>query len=98
MLVESHGSFAKARCVDCKTEVEGKWLEEKVKSGWVAKCEQPACRKKENAPSIKPDITCTLFAKSVFGESLPDRFFERLFDFRRAQALLVLGTSLVVRH
>lgn len=35
-------------------------------------------------------------AHAVFGENLPDRFFERLMDFRRAQVLLVMGTSLVV--
>lgn len=32
----------------------------------------------------------------VFGENLPERFFERLYDFRRADLLLVMGTSLVV--
>ena len=35
---------------------------------------------------------------TVFGENLPDRFFERLVDLRRAQILLVMGTSLVVRQ
>lgn len=89
MLVEAHGSFAKARCIDCKTEVDDDWLKEKVKSGVVARCEQPKCQKKSKTPSIKPDIT-------FFGENLPDRFFERLVDFRRAQVLLVMGTSLVV--
>ncbi|CCU97868.1 unnamed protein product [Malassezia sympodialis ATCC 42132] len=33
----------------------------------------------------------------VFGENLPERFFERLYDFRRADLLLVMGTSLVVQ-
>ncbi|WFC97731.1 Sir2 histone deacetylase Hst2 [Malassezia yamatoensis] len=33
----------------------------------------------------------------VFGENLPDRFFKHLSDFSRAQVLLVMGTSLVVR-
>lgn len=97
MLVEAHGSFAKARCIDCKTEVDDDWLKEKVKSGVVARCEQPKCQKKSKTPSIKPDITCTSLAHPVFGENLPDRFFERLVDFRRAQVLLVMGTSLVVR-
>ncbi|WFD46593.1 Sir2 histone deacetylase Hst2 [Malassezia furfur] len=89
MLVEAHGSFAKARCIECKTEVDDDWLKEKVMSGSVARCEQPKCQKKDQVPSIKPDIV-------FFGENLPDRFFERLMDFRRAQVLLVMGTSLVV--
>ena len=34
---------------------------------------------------------------SVFGENLPERFFERLYDLRRADLLLVMGTSLKVQ-
>lgn len=60
MLVEAHGSFAKARCIECKKQVDAQWLEDKVKSGLVARCEQPKCAKKKEPPSIKPDITCTL--------------------------------------
>ena len=57
-LVEAHGSFAKARCVECKTEVEEDWLRDKVKKGEIAQCEQEKCRKKKARPAIKPDITC----------------------------------------
>ncbi|PKI84705.1 Hst2p [Malassezia vespertilionis] len=88
-IVEAHGSFAKARCVECKKLVEPAWLEKRLKNGQVARCEQQECSSKNPAPTVKPDIT-------FFGENLPDRFFERLIDFRSAELLLVLGTSLAV--
>ncbi|WFD33621.1 Sir2 histone deacetylase Hst2 [Malassezia cuniculi] len=84
-LVEAHGSFATARCIRCKRAVEDDWLRERVKSGQVARCER--C---PDGPPVKPDIT-------FFGESLPDRFFERLRDFYNADLLLVMGTSLAVQ-
>lgn len=90
-IVEAHGSFSKARCINCKTPVSREWLEKKVKGGHVARCEQSKCQYETTlAPPIKPDIT-------FFGESLPERFFERLYDLRRANLLLVMGTSLVVQ-
>lgn len=101
-VVEAHGSFAKARCIECRTEVDQTWLREKVKSGVVARCEQHTCMRGERTPAIKPDITCAFSARNdhadypVFGESLPDRFFERIMDLYRADLLLVMGTSLVV--
>lgn len=57
-IVEAHGSFVKARCVDCKTQVDDAWLKEKVKKGMVALCEQPKCASNDKRPPIKPDITC----------------------------------------
>lgn len=97
-IVEAHGSFANARCVKCKVPVEQDWLEKKVKSGIVARCERCPSRKDLQAPPIKPDITCMYMKMitTVFGENLPERFFDRLYDFRRADLLLVMGTSLVV--
>ena len=90
-IVEAHGSFSKARCINCKTPVSREWLKMKVKGGHVARCEQSKCQYETTlAPPIKPDIT-------FFGESLPERFFERLYDLRRANLLLVMGTSLVVQ-
>lgn len=59
-IVEAHGSFVNARCIACKKEVSNEWLEEKVKAGQVARCEQIKCKEKDVAPPIKPDITCTL--------------------------------------
>ena len=90
-IVEAHGSFSKARCINCKTPVSREWLKKKVKGGHVARCEKSKCQYETTlAPPIKPDIT-------FFGESLPERFFERLYDLRRANLLLVMGTSLVVQ-
>ncbi|WFC94418.1 Sir2 histone deacetylase Hst2 [Malassezia brasiliensis] len=82
MLVEAHGSFAKARCIECKTEVDDDWLKEKVMSGSVARCEQPKCQKKDQVPSIKPDIVCTyLFNLDRVGESRSGGFLSRLDPF-----------------
>lgn len=74
MLVEAHGSFAKARCIECKTEVDDDWLKEKVMSGSVARCEQPKCQKKDQVPSIKPDIVCTWCGSCSFRRKLAGSF------------------------
>lgn len=93
MLVEAHGTFATARCTRCHRAVDNDWLRERVKSGLVARCEKAGCDWK---PPIKPDITCASLL-TVFGENLPERFFDRIPDLYRADLLLVMGTSLVVQ-
>ncbi|WFD30232.1 Sir2 histone deacetylase Hst2 [Malassezia sp. CBS 17886] len=87
-LVTAHGSFATARCVACKKEVDQTWLEQRVKAGEVARCQEDMHGGK--GPPIKPDIT-------FFGESLPEAFFMNLGDFGDADLLLVMGTSLAVQ-
>lgn len=63
-IVEAHGSFATASCVECRKKADMEMLKHKVASAEVACCE-------DCGGYIKPDIT-------FFGESLPSRFFKQL--------------------
>ncbi|KAN0059954.1 Sir2 histone deacetylase Hst2 [Thecaphora frezii] len=89
-IVEAHGSFASAACIQCRTPVEPQWMRTKVMAGEIARCESKACRKKGRPGLVKPDIV-------FFGEGLPDRFFQRIKDLRSADLLIVVGTSLQVQ-
>ncbi len=84
-IVEAHGSFGEAACIQCEAEFPIARLEELVfaETGpTVPRC--GACN-----GLVKPRIT-------FFGENLPERFFQHLPDVAQAEVLLVLGTSLAV--
>ncbi|KAI8374195.1 DHS-like NAD/FAD-binding domain-containing protein [Radiomyces spectabilis] len=83
LIVEAHGSFATASCVECKNVADPAQVKKKVLKGEVARCS--SCD-----GLIKPDIT-------FFGQNLPKRFFKRLHDFSEADLLIVIGTSLQVQ-
>ncbi|KAI9247998.1 DHS-like NAD/FAD-binding domain-containing protein [Phascolomyces articulosus] len=83
MIVEAHGSFATASCIDCHKAADNEDVRGCVKLAKVARCQ-------ECDGLIKPDIT-------FFGEGLPTRFFDRLDDFDDAELLIVIGTSLKVQ-
>lgn len=91
-IVEAHGSFATSRCIRCKEEVSQRWIKEKVTAGQVAYCPQESCQRKTGGQGglVKPDIV-------FFGEGLPDRFFACLDDLKKADLLIVVGTSLQVQ-
>eukprot|EP01111_Echinosteliopsis_oligospora_P007013 TRINITY_DN2155_c0_g1_i1.p1 TRINITY_DN2155_c0_g1~~TRINITY_DN2155_c0_g1_i1.p1 ORF type:complete len:393 (-),score=93.93 TRINITY_DN2155_c0_g1_i1:28-1206(-) len=83
-LVEAHGSFGSAHCINCLSEYSVSFVREAVFSDQVAKCTK--CD-----GLVKPDIV-------FFGESLPVRFFELLAkDFPECDMLIVMGTSLTVQ-
>jgi NAD-dependent protein deacetylase sirtuin 2 len=83
ILVESHGSFHGAHCIDCSRPAE----RDVVKSDYFAD-RIPRCF--ECGGLVKPDIV-------FFGESLPERFFHRSSeDMSECDMLLVMGTSLQV--
>jgi NAD-dependent SIR2 family protein deacetylase len=83
-LVECHGHFRTAACIDCKKVADGK----QVKDSIVQEGQVPICKHCEG--NVKPDIV-------FFGESLPDRFHRLLRqDIKKADLLLVMGTSLQV--
>lgn len=83
MLVEAHGSFHGAHCIDCRGEADS----ESVKADFFAD-HTPMCR--ECGGYVKPDIV-------FFGENLPERFFEQKnLDLPLCDMLLVMGTSLQV--
>ncbi|PWZ01685.1 NAD-dependent deacetylase sirtuin-2 [Testicularia cyperi] len=96
-IVEAHGSFASASCLQCKKQVDEQWMRDKVMQGEIARCPNPKCssstgkgKPRQSQPGlVKPDIV-------FFGEGLPERFFRCISDLRRAQLLIVLGTSLQV--
>jgi NAD-dependent SIR2 family protein deacetylase len=83
-LVECHGHFRTASCIDCHKPADGKQVKDTiVKEGKTPKC-------KRCGGNVKPDIV-------FFGESLPDRFHRLLRqDIKEADILLVMGTSLQV--
>ncbi|XP_078489170.1 NAD-dependent protein deacetylase sirtuin-2 [Ciona intestinalis] len=82
-LVEAHGTFHTAHCVQCRMEYTQDWVKDKV-----FKDEIPHCKDCEEL--VKPDIV-------FFGEPLPRRFFNlRYEDFRLCDLLIVMGTSLKV--
>lgn len=83
-LVECHGHFRTASCIDCRKSCDG----EQVKETIVAKGGIPKCSK--CGGNVKPDIV-------FFGENLPARFYALLkSDIRKADLLIILGTSLQV--
>ncbi|EGF81724.1 hypothetical protein BATDEDRAFT_18937 [Batrachochytrium dendrobatidis JAM81] len=85
-LVEAHGSFHLARCVDIDACGKTYTIQE-FKSALI-NTPIPRC---ECGGLIKPDIV-------FFGESLPRRFYDLLVDdFQRCDALIVMGTSLQVQ-
>jgi len=81
-IVEAHGSFSTASCIDC-----GGSATEQAKEA-IRKASIPYCTKCEGL--VKPDIV-------FFGESLPDKFYRNLKrDIESADLCLVIGTSLKV--
>mmetsp|Transcript_8925 Transcript_8925/g.23196 ORF Transcript_8925/g.23196 Transcript_8925/m.23196 type:complete len:558 (-) Transcript_8925:110-1783(-) len=84
LLVEAHGSFGEAHCLDCKALHETDWVREEIFSDRVpVRC--PECQ-----GLVKPDIV-------FFGEGLPKRFeMCSRADLPEAELLIVLGTSLSV--
>ncbi|KAI9303402.1 DHS-like NAD/FAD-binding domain-containing protein [Cunninghamella echinulata] len=82
-IVEAHGSFATASCIQCHKTANKDRVKEHVLEGKVPRCE--SCK-----GLIKPDIT-------FFGQNLPKRFYKKLSDFDQADLLIVIGTSLQVQ-
>ncbi|KXN82419.1 NAD-dependent protein deacetylase hst2-1 [Leucoagaricus sp. SymC.cos] len=83
-IVEAHGSFATQRCIGCRSPYDRDRLKAHIKKGTIPRCEN--CQ-----GLVKPDIT---FA----GESLPSLFVDSTKLLRGADLLIVMGTSLKVRH
>ena len=83
-LVECHGHFRTASCIDCNHPADAK----KVKETIVNDRTTPICD--YCGGNVKPDIV-------FFGEGLPTKFFKLLKkDIPKADLLLVMGTSLKV--
>jgi len=85
-LVEAHGSFAQAHCLECKRTHSREQVKEEIFAKRVPRCTADGCD-----GLVKPDIV-------FFGESLPERFHQlSLIDFPKCDLLIVMGTSLRVQ-
>ena len=82
-LVEAHGSFHGARCVECSSDADMQVVKETILKGSVPTCSECNCL-------VKPNIV-------FFGEALPPRFQQKSNeDFPKCKLLIILGTSLKV--
>ena len=98
LLVEAHGAFASAHCIDCGAAVPIEFVEQCAKADVV-----PLCRGLASGGSagedgegtgcgglVKPDVV-------FFGEAMPPRFFDLIHeDVEKCDLLLIIGTSLKV--
>ncbi|XP_066913247.1 NAD-dependent protein deacetylase sirtuin-2-like [Clytia hemisphaerica] len=83
-IVAAHGTFMTSHCIGCEKEYSESWMKEKIFASELPICE--SC-----GGTVKPDIV-------FFGENLPLRFFTCMGqDFRKADLLIVMGTSLTVQ-
>ncbi|KAG0289632.1 NAD-dependent protein deacetylase sirtuin-2 [Linnemannia gamsii] len=83
LLVEAHGSFATAKCIQCDMVTDSAWVKNHIMTSEIPYC-------KRCSGLVKPSIT-------FFGESLPRRFSTQIEkDFQECDLLIVLGTSLKV--
>ncbi|OZJ04459.1 hypothetical protein BZG36_02808 [Bifiguratus adelaidae] len=83
-IVEAHGSFAGATCIRCGKAADQEMVKETILRGDIPNCGH--CGK----GIIKPNIT-------FFGEALPEKFYDSIVDFKPADLLIVIGTSLQVQ-
>eukprot|EP00117_Sycon_ciliatum_P008245 scpid85443/ scgid2590/ NAD-dependent protein deacetylase sirtuin-2; Regulatory protein SIR2 homolog 2; SIR2-like protein 2 len=83
-IIEAHGSFSQAHCIQCNEEYSQDWLKEKVFADEI-----PTCTVCDGY--VKPDIV-------FFGEGLPKEFHTGVVtDFPVCDLLIIMGTSLVVQ-
>jgi len=83
-LVQAHGGFSKAHCIDCSEEHPTSEVRKAVMADEI-----PRCKKCKGL--VKPDIV-------FFGENLPARYFNlSQKDFKKCDLLIVMGTSLQVQ-
>ncbi|KAL0579884.1 Sir2 histone deacetylase Hst2 [Marasmius crinis-equi] len=87
-IIEAHGSFAKQRCVLCRTPFDDAKMKDIVmnfsRDKRVPRCERKTCQ-----ALVKPDIV-------FFGEALPPEFMQAPGVVMDADLLIVIGTSLTV--
>ena len=86
--VRRRGCVWQATCLRCSPQAHPSYLPHTTPhagEGKPAYCTHSGCR-----GLVKPGIV-------FFGENLPERFWERMDDFKDADLLIVMGTSLVVQ-
>ncbi|RMZ97874.1 NAD-dependent deacetylase sirtuin- mitochondrial, partial [Brachionus plicatilis] len=84
-IIEAHGSFRSAKCINCKTPYSGLYVKNEVLRDKIPHCKYGSC-----TGVIKPDVV-------FFGDKLPDNFYDHHEnDFQTADCIIVMGTSLEV--
>ena len=83
-VIAAHGNFNSAHCILCKKEYKVEDVKETIFANEIPYC--------DDCPGlVKPDIV-------FFGESLPQRYFDKSSDdFPKCDLLIVCGTSLKVQ-
>ena len=81
-VLECHGTFGTAHCLDCNQEYTLADYEPAVLDGIVPHCECGGL--------MKPDVV-------FFGEEIPEEFYTLLNNHPKADLILILGTSLNVQ-
>jgi len=82
MVIKAHGDFNEAICTKCANPLKMETFWEEIKAGGVPKCDK--C-----GGVARPCVT-------FFGESLKSEVFSNQEDFSKADALIVMGTTLMV--
>lgn len=81
---ELHGSIERLKCLDCRKEYQWEDFIDLLQNGEIPKCK--AC----GSWYVKPNVV-------LFGEALPHNvLYQAIEESRRADAFLVVGSSLVV--
>jgi NAD-dependent deacetylase sirtuin 2 len=94
-VIAAHGNFDTAHCIECREEHDVHYVREAILGYGADNAGQDMlpckCIKTEGCNGlVKPGIV-------FFGESLPERFWSSISeDFRNADLLIVMGSSLVV--
>ncbi|XP_030058990.1 NAD-dependent protein deacetylase sirtuin-1 [Microcaecilia unicolor] len=88
-IIQCHGSFATASCLNCKYKVDCEAVREDIFNQVVPRC--PRCPAAEPLTIMKPEIV-------FFGENLPEQFHRAMkYDKDEVDLLIVIGSSLKVR-
>jgi NAD-dependent SIR2 family protein deacetylase len=86
-LIQAHGGFSRAACIDCHRAHTEAYVKEAVFADRIPRCTSSSC----GGGLVKPAIT-------FFGEGLPEEFGRAVVrDLPRADLLIVAGTSLQVQ-
>ncbi|KAJ7768259.1 DHS-like NAD/FAD-binding domain-containing protein [Mycena metata] len=83
-LVQAHGSLDSQHCTTCNAKLDDRAMKQAVVSGEVPLCAKRGCK-----GFVKPDVV-------MFGETLPLKFWLNIPFMRRADLLIIVGTSLAV--
>ncbi|KAJ7678138.1 DHS-like NAD/FAD-binding domain-containing protein [Mycena polygramma] len=83
-LIQAHGHVESQHCTTCNAKFDDTKMKRAVLAGEVPVCERRGCK-----GFVKPDVV-------MFGESLPLKFWLNLPFVKRADLLIVIGTSLAV--